>query len=57
MQMILLEDLAVVTDPENLTNRWTECEPEVIADFQPAINATPAAARVGEVADIVPIVA
>jgi hypothetical protein len=55
--MLLLKDLAVVTDPENLTNRWTECEPEVIADFQPAINATPAAARVGEVADIVPIVA
>ncbi|KAL2075633.1 hypothetical protein VTL71DRAFT_576 [Oculimacula yallundae] len=39
------------------TDMWQECEPEVIADFQPMINATPAAARVGEVSDIVPIVA
>ncbi|KAH8790272.1 hypothetical protein BGZ57DRAFT_1013956 [Hyaloscypha finlandica] len=35
---------------------WTECEPDIAADFQPVINATPAAARVGEVSDIVPIV-
>ncbi|TVY51777.1 putative hydroxyacylglutathione hydrolase [Lachnellula cervina] len=39
------------------TDMWTECEPEVVADFQPAIDATPAAARVGEVSDIVPILA
>ena len=38
------------------TDMWTECEPDVAADFQPIINATPAAARVGEVLDIVPIV-
>jgi NAD(P)-dependent dehydrogenase (short-subunit alcohol dehydrogenase family) len=38
------------------TDMWTECEPNVAADFQPIINATPAAARVGEVSDIVPIV-
>lgn len=34
----------------------TECEPDVLGDFQPMIEATPAAARVGEVSDIVPIV-
>ncbi|TVY73619.1 putative hydroxyacylglutathione hydrolase [Lachnellula suecica] len=39
------------------TDMWTECEPDVIAELQPAIDATPAAARVGEVSDIVPIVA
>ncbi|KAE9370475.1 NAD(P)-binding protein [Stipitochalara longipes BDJ] len=38
------------------TDMWTECEPDVVADFQPIINATPAAARVGEVSDIVPVV-
>lgn len=38
------------------TDMWTECEPEVVAALQPAIDATPAAARVGEVDDIVPIV-
>ncbi|KAF8866704.1 NAD(P)-binding protein [Acephala macrosclerotiorum] len=38
------------------TDMWTECEPDVLGDFQPMIEATPAAARVGEVSDIVPIV-
>lgn len=38
------------------TDMWTECEPDVIADFQPIIEATPAASRVGEVSDIVPVV-
>lgn len=38
------------------TDMWTECEPDVVADFQPIINAMPAAARVGEVSDIVPVV-
>lgn len=38
------------------TDMWTECEPDVVAALQPAIDATPAAARVGEVEDIVPIV-
>ena len=38
------------------TDMWTECEPEVIAALQPIIDATPAAARVGEVSDIMPIV-
>jgi 3-oxoacyl-[acyl-carrier protein] reductase len=35
---------------------WTECEPDVVTDFQPIINSTPAAARVGEISDIVPVV-
>ncbi|KAG4439827.1 hypothetical protein IFR05_004676 [Cadophora sp. M221] len=39
------------------TDMWKECEPEVIADFQHMFDATPAALRVGEVSDIVPIVA
>ncbi|KAH9216918.1 hypothetical protein DL95DRAFT_362535 [Leptodontidium sp. 2 PMI_412] len=39
------------------TDMWKECEPEVTADFQHMINATPAAPRVGEVSDIVPTVA
>ena len=38
------------------TDMWWESEPDVLADFQPVIQATPAAARVGEVSDIVPIV-
>lgn len=38
------------------TDMWTECEPDVVAALQPSIDATPAAARVGEVSDIVPIV-
>ncbi|PMD46321.1 NAD(P)-binding protein [Hyaloscypha variabilis F] len=38
------------------TDMWTECEPDVVADLQPMIDATPAAARVGEVSDIVPVV-
>jgi NAD(P)-dependent dehydrogenase (short-subunit alcohol dehydrogenase family) len=38
------------------TDMWTECEPDVIANLQPMIDATPAAARVGEVSDIVPVV-
>lgn len=38
------------------TDMWTECEPDVIAGFQPIINSTPAAARVGEISDIVPVV-
>lgn len=38
------------------TDMWTECEPDVVADFQPIINSTPAAARVGEISDIVPVV-
>jgi NAD(P)-dependent dehydrogenase (short-subunit alcohol dehydrogenase family) len=39
------------------TDMWKECEPEVLAEFQSIINATPAAARVGEISDIVPVVA
>lgn len=39
------------------TDMWKECEPEVIRHFQPIIDATPAAPRVGEVDDIVPVVA
>jgi 3-oxoacyl-[acyl-carrier protein] reductase len=39
------------------TDMWDESEPDVLADFQPIIEATPAAPRVGEVSDIVPAVA
>lgn len=38
------------------TDMWWDSTPELLADFQPIIDATPAAARVGEVGDIVPIV-
>jgi 3-oxoacyl-[acyl-carrier protein] reductase len=37
------------------TDMWMECEPDVLADFQPITEITPAAARVGEVSDIVPV--
>jgi hypothetical protein len=38
------------------TDIWTDNDPEVLAQVQPIIDATPAAVRVGEVSDIVPIV-
>ncbi len=38
------------------TDMWTECERGVVAALQPMIDSTPAAARVGEVSDVVPIV-
>ncbi|KAF2491705.1 NAD(P)-binding protein [Lophium mytilinum] len=38
------------------TDMWWDSDPALLADFQPIIDSTPAAARVGEVADIVPVV-
>jgi hypothetical protein len=35
---------------------WWDSDPALLADFQPIIDATPAAARVGDVGDVVPIV-
>ncbi|KAF2105018.1 NAD(P)-binding protein [Rhizodiscina lignyota] len=39
------------------TDMWTEMPQELLDQFDPYINSTPAAPRVGEVDDIVPIVA
>lgn len=38
------------------TDMWWDSDPKLLEDFQPIIDATPAAARVGAVDDIVPIV-
>jgi NAD(P)-dependent dehydrogenase (short-subunit alcohol dehydrogenase family) len=38
------------------TDMWWDSDPKLLEDFQPIIDATPAAARVGDVGDVVPVV-
>lgn len=46
----------VTPGPVSTDMWWESSTPELLADFQPIIDATPAEARMGEVGDIVPIV-
>lgn len=41
----------------NHTDQWFQSDEQFLKDMQPLIDSTPAAARVGEVDDIAPLVA
>lgn len=49
--------LPVLVLADDVTDQWFQSDEQFLKDMQPLIDSTPAAARVGEVEDIAPLVA
>lgn len=51
------ESIMLTISITHFTDQWYQSDEQFIKDMQPLIDSTPAAARVGEVDDIAPLVA